>query len=51
MAWTISVICLSVWLVGVSAPTTLHGYIHILLALAIGANVISIVSRTNRSLD
>ena len=26
-------IFLSLWLVGISTPSTLHGYIHILLAL------------------
>ena len=37
MVWTISVIFLSLWLLGISTPSTLHGYIHILLGLAVAA--------------
>jgi hypothetical protein len=35
MVWTISVILLSVWLVGVGTSSTLHGYIHLLLAAVV----------------
>jgi hypothetical protein len=35
MAWTISIIVLSLWFVGVVMPYTLHGRIHLLLALAV----------------
>ena len=35
MLWTISVILLSLWLLGISTPSTLHGYIHVLLGLAV----------------
>ena len=48
MAWTISVICLSLWLVGVSTPSTLHGYIHMLLALAVAATGISAIGQKNK---
>jgi hypothetical protein len=51
MAWTISVICLSLWLLGVSTPSTLHEYIHILPAFAIAGTVISVLSRKKKSLD
>lgn len=43
MAWTISLICLSLWLIGVSTPSTLHGYIHVLLGLAVAATGISVI--------
>ncbi len=33
MAWTISIIVLSLWFMGVAIPYTLHGYLHLLLAL------------------
>ena len=45
MFWTFSVIFLSLWLVGVSTPSTLHGYIHILLALAIATMVVPLIWR------
>ena len=35
MAWTISTIVLSLWFLGVTMPYTLHGYIHLLLVLAV----------------
>jgi hypothetical protein len=35
MAWTISIIILSLWFVGITMPYTLHGHIHFLLALAV----------------
>ena len=35
MAWAISIIVLSVWIIGVTMPYTLHGHIHLLLALAV----------------
>jgi hypothetical protein len=34
MAWTLSIIVLSLWFIGVMMPYTLHGHIHFLLALA-----------------
>ncbi len=34
MAWTISIIVLSLWFIGVLMPYTLHGHIHLLLLLA-----------------
>jgi hypothetical protein len=35
MAWTFSIIVLSLWLLGITIPYTLHGHIHLLLALAV----------------
>jgi hypothetical protein len=45
MLWTISVILLSLWLVGVTTPSTLHGYIHILAALAVGTILFPLLRR------
>jgi hypothetical protein len=51
MVWTISVIVLSVWLVGVTTPSTLHGYIHLLLAAAVVAILVPLFSRRKQPLD
>jgi hypothetical protein len=34
MLWTTSIILLSFWLLGVTTPFTMHGYIHLLLIVA-----------------
>lgn len=51
MLWTISVIFLSLWLVGVSTPSTLHGYIHILLGLAVATTLFPLLRRTRQPVD
>jgi hypothetical protein len=51
MLWTISVILLSLWLLGISTPSTLHGYIHILLALAIATSLLPFLRRRKRPVD
>lgn len=52
MFWTISVIFLSLWLVGISTPSTLHGYIHILLGLAIATTLLpSLLRRKKQPVD
>jgi hypothetical protein len=51
MVWTISVILLSVWLVGVTTASTLHGYIHLLLAAAAVAILVPLFSRRKQPLD
>jgi hypothetical protein len=51
MLWTISVILLSLWLLGVSTPSTLHGYIHILLAFAVGMILFPLFRRKTRPVD
>ena len=51
MVWTISVILLSVWLVGVTTASTLHGYIHLLLAEAAVAILVPLFSRRKQPLD
>ena len=43
MSWTLSIISLSLWFVGVTVPYTLHGHIHLFLALAIGIVMIPAV--------
>ena len=44
MLWTIFVILLILWLVGVVSSYTLGGFIHILLILALVAVVIQLIS-------
>lgn len=44
MLWTIFVILLILWLVGLVSSYTLGGFIHILLVLAIIVLVINLVS-------
>lgn len=36
MLWTISIVFFCLWLLGILMPSTLDGYIHILLFLAAG---------------
>ncbi|MGA9390819.1 MAG: lmo0937 family membrane protein [Candidatus Sulfotelmatobacter sp.] len=43
MLWTIAVILLVLWLLGLVSSYTLGGYIHILLVLAIIAVVIRLI--------
>jgi len=45
MLWSISIILLSVWLVGIATRSTLHGYLHILAALALLTSLIPVVWR------
>jgi hypothetical protein len=47
MLWTLFVILLVLWLVGVVSSYTLGGFIHILLVLAVVALVFQLM--TNRS--
>lgn len=51
MFWTISVIFLSLWLVGISTPSTLHGYIHVLLGLAVATTVFPLIRRKKQPVD
>lgn len=44
MLWTIFVILLVLWLVGVVSSYTLGGFIHILLVLAVVALIFQLVS-------
>lgn len=44
MLWTIFVILLVLWLVGLVSSYTLGGYIHILLVLALVVLVIQLIS-------
>jgi hypothetical protein len=45
MAWTISIIVLSLWFLGVTMPYTFHGHIHLLLALAVAIVMIPVFFR------
>lgn len=44
MLWTIFVILLVLWLVGLVSSYTLGGFIHILLVIAIAVALIQIIS-------
>ena len=45
MLWSISVIFMSLWLIGIGTPSTLHGYLHTLLAVALITPLIPILWR------
>jgi hypothetical protein len=47
MLWTIAVILLILWLLGVVSSYTLGGFIHILLALAIIAVLVRLIQGRN----
>jgi len=47
MLWTIFVILLILWLLGVATSYTLGGFIHILLLLAIASVLIRIIQGRN----
>lgn len=43
MLWTIFVILLVLWLLGMVSSYTLGGFIHVLLLLAVGALIINLI--------
>ena len=45
MLWTISVILLVLWLLGLVSSTTLGGFIHVLLIIAIIVVLLGIIQR------
>lgn len=47
MLWTIAVILLVLWLLGMVSSYTLGGYIHILLVLAIIAVLVRLIQGRN----
>lgn len=47
MLWTIFIILLVLWLLGMVSSTTLGGYIHILLVIAIVVVIIRIIQGRN----
>jgi hypothetical protein len=47
MLWTIFVILLILWLLGIATAHTIGGFIHILLLLAIAAVLIRIIQGRN----
>lgn len=44
MLWTIAAILLVLWLIGLISGTTLNGFVHVLLVLAIIAVLIQLIS-------
>jgi Family of unknown function (DUF5670) len=49
MLWTLFIVLLVLWLVGVVSSYTLGGFIHILLVLAVLALIFQLVTRENRA--
>jgi hypothetical protein len=47
MLWTVAVVLLVLWFLGLVTSVTLHGLIHLLLALAIIAVLVLVVSGQN----
>jgi len=45
MSWTISVVLLGLWFLGITIPYTLHGYIYLLPAFAVAIVIISVFFR------
>jgi len=43
MLWTISIVLLVLWLFGVVSNQTMHGYIHILLVIAVVVVLVRII--------
>ena len=49
MLWTILVILCVLWLLGVATSTTLGGFIHVLLLVALAIFVISLIQGRRRA--
>jgi Family of unknown function (DUF5670) len=49
MLWTICVILLILWLLGLVTGTTMGGLIHILLVIAIVMILVNVIGRRGRS--
>jgi hypothetical protein len=49
MLWTLFIVLLVLWLVGVVSSYTLGGFIHILLVLAVLALIFQLVTTGNRT--
>ncbi len=45
MLWTISVLTLILWILGIVSNRTMGGYIHILLVVAIVVALVSFISK------
>ena len=44
MLWTLFVILLALWLVGIVSSFTLGGFIHVLLALAVVSLIVQLIT-------
>lgn len=49
MLWTIFVVLVALWLLGVVTSYTLYGFIHLLLILAVGVLAIRIIQGSGLS--
>lgn len=43
MLWTVSVVLIALWLLGIVSSTTMGGFIHILLVLAIISLLVGVI--------
>ena len=51
MLWTLFVVLLVLWLLGVVSSYTLGGFIHILLVLAVVALIFQLLSTSRRPIE
>jgi hypothetical protein len=51
MLWTISSIFLSLWLLAIAMPSFLHGYVHILLVVAVAGMIMRFWPKKNEPID
>jgi uncharacterized protein DUF5670 len=49
MLWTLFIILLTLWLLGLVSSYTLGGFVHVLLVLAVVALIFQLLSTTRRS--
>ena len=49
MLWTISVVLLLLWVLGIVSATTLGGFIHVLLAMAVAVVLLRALQGSRRS--
>jgi Family of unknown function (DUF5670) len=47
MLWTISIVFFCLWLLGMLTPSTLNGYLHILLFFAVGTLLLRFFGQRN----
>jgi hypothetical protein len=47
MLWTVAVVLIALWLLGLITSTTIGGFIHVLLVIAIIIVVINVIRRGN----
>jgi len=51
MLWTVSTIFLTLWLLAVATPSFLHGYVHILLIVAVVGMTVRFLLKKKEPID